>query len=108
TNAQLAELLGWRNTELGVFETVMPLVYGLSVFLNGPLADRIGGRRAFLIGAAGVVVMNFAFGAMLLLVRTPAVWGKAPDGKPIVVHAAEIASLGNRQLLWVMASIWGI
>ena len=27
--------------------------YGLSVALNGPLADRIGGRKAILIGALG-------------------------------------------------------
>ena len=25
-------------------------VYGISVFLNGPLADRIGGKKALLIG----------------------------------------------------------
>ena len=48
-NAQIAELIGWNNKDLGVFATVLSLVYGLSVFLNGPLADRIGGKRAFLI-----------------------------------------------------------
>ena len=30
---------------LGVFETMMPLVYGLTVVLNGPLADRFGGTH---------------------------------------------------------------
>ncbi len=58
----LASVFGWKNTELGVFETVMPLVYGLAVVLNGPLADRIGGKKAFLSGAVGVVLMNFLFG----------------------------------------------
>jgi OPA family glycerol-3-phosphate transporter-like MFS transporter len=58
----LAGTFGWTNTELGIFETAMPLVYGLSVVFNGPIADRIGGRKAFLFGALGVVVMNVLFG----------------------------------------------
>ena len=37
----LADTLGWKNTDLGVFETMMPLVYGLAVVLNGPIADRV-------------------------------------------------------------------
>ena len=28
--ADLSHTFGWTNTELGVFETMMPLVYGLS------------------------------------------------------------------------------
>jgi MFS transporter, OPA family, glycerol-3-phosphate transporter len=40
----LADFLGWKNTELGVFETIMPIVYVLTVVLNGPFADRIGGK----------------------------------------------------------------
>ena len=69
----LADLLGWKNTELGVFETMMPLVYGLSVVLNGPLADRSGGKKAFLFGAVGVALMNVLFGAASLAVVAPAV-----------------------------------
>src|SRR5579859_134173 len=61
-SGQLASHFGWTNTQYGVFETMMPFVYGLSVLLNGPLADRIGGKKAFLFGAAGVVVMNLLFG----------------------------------------------
>ncbi len=68
TMSELARTFGWTNTELGVFETMMPLVYGVSVVLNGPLADRIGGRKAFLFGAVGVTLMNFAFGACTLAV----------------------------------------
>src|SRR5580704_13373012 len=73
TMANLSGTFGWTNTQLGVFETMMPLVYGLSVVLNGPLADRIGGRKAFLFGAVGVTLMNFAFGACTLAVAIPAV-----------------------------------
>ena len=51
-----AATFGWNNAELGIFETVLPLVYGLSVFFNGPIADRLGGKKAFLFGAVGVIV----------------------------------------------------
>jgi len=67
TMSELSKTFGWSNTQLGVFETTMPLVYGLSVVLNGPLADRFGGRKAFLFGALGVTFMNFAFGACTLM-----------------------------------------
>jgi OPA family glycerol-3-phosphate transporter-like MFS transporter len=108
-NAQLAELLGWRNTELGVFETVMPLVYGLSVFLNGPLADRIGGKRAFLFGASGVFFMNLAFGACLLLVSAPAQWVTDAHNQRVVAQQAVIAGgLSPSRLLALMATVWGI
>jgi OPA family glycerol-3-phosphate transporter-like MFS transporter len=107
-NAQLAEQLGWNNTQLGVFETVMPLVYGLSVFLNGPLADRIGGKKAFLFGAVGVFVMNLLFGACLLLVTAPAVWALDPAKHRVVVQAATLGGgLSPRGLLATMATIWG-
>jgi OPA family glycerol-3-phosphate transporter-like MFS transporter len=109
-NAQLAELIGWRNTELGVFETVMPLVYGLSVFFNGPLADRIGGKRAFLFGAGGVFVMNWLFGAVLALVVTPATWTTDPvTHQHVVATPATLANgMSSGALLALMATIWGI
>jgi OPA family glycerol-3-phosphate transporter-like MFS transporter len=61
----LEKLLGLTPKDMGVFETVMPLVYGASVFLNGPLADRIGGRKAFLFGTVGAALMNFVFGLII-------------------------------------------
>ena len=85
TMSELSKTFGWSNTQLGVFETSMPLVYGLSVVLNGPLADRFGGRKAFLFGALGVTFMNFAFGACTLM--------------------KDAAAPGT--LLAVMAVIWG-
>ena len=61
----LEDFLGWNSKQMGLFETVMPLVYGASVFFNGPIADRIGGRKAFLFGTAGAALMNFVFGFLL-------------------------------------------
>jgi len=39
------------------------LAYGCGQIINGLLTDRIGGKRAMLIGAAGTVTMNLLFGA---------------------------------------------
>ena len=38
------------KAEMGIIATAGFWTYGLSVALNGPLADRIGGRKAILIG----------------------------------------------------------
>ncbi len=43
------------------------LVYGFSFLLNGPLADRYGGRATILASAAGVAVCNVAMGLVLKL-----------------------------------------
>lgn len=38
--------------------------YGLAVALNGPLADRFGGRKAILFGALGASLLNLGIGLM--------------------------------------------
>ena len=70
-NARLADLFGWSNTQLGVFDSSATLVYGAAVFLNGPIADRIGGRRAILFGAAGTAFFNVLFGSLSLVGPRP-------------------------------------
>jgi OPA family glycerol-3-phosphate transporter-like MFS transporter len=39
------------------------LAYAIGQVVNGLLTDRLGGKRAMLIGAAGTLAMNFLFGA---------------------------------------------
>src|SRR5262249_15764663 len=91
----------------GVFETMMPFVYGVSVLVNGPLADRIGGKKAFLAGALGVVVMNFLFGLGTLLVEVPAVW--AVEGKAAALVTPAVLRYGQSPgtALALMAILWG-
>ncbi len=108
TMSELSRTFGWTNTQLGVFETMMPLVYGLSVVFNGPLADRIGGKKAFLFGAVGVTVMNFAFGACTLAVVTPAVMAGAGHDAHVVTAAILREGIAPGSLLVTMAVIWGI
>ena len=103
----LANILGWKNTDLGVFETVMPLVYGLSVVFNGPLADRIGGKKAFLFGAIGVVVMNVLFGLASLAVLSPAVWQGTGLAREVVTPATLGFGLSGGMILTLMAIVWG-
>jgi OPA family glycerol-3-phosphate transporter-like MFS transporter len=83
-------------------------VYGTSVLVNGPIADRIGGKRAFLFGAVGVVVMNFLFGLGTLAVATPAVWAGEGKAATLVTPAELRYGLGPGALIAVMAVIWGL
>jgi len=64
-----SEHLGHRVTNEG-FGTIFgwgALTYGLSFVLNGPLTDRIGGRRTILIAATGSAVMNAAMATLILV-----------------------------------------
>ena len=42
--------------------------YGISFVVNGPLTDRIGGKRAILIGAGGSMLMNAVMGTVTIMV----------------------------------------
>jgi OPA family glycerol-3-phosphate transporter-like MFS transporter len=57
----LLKAFGWTKVDLGILKSAGLITYGISVFLNGPLADRIGGKRAILIGAGGSAVCNCIF-----------------------------------------------
>lgn len=105
----LARTFGWTNVQTGVFETVMPLVYGISVVVNGPLADRIGGKKAFLFGAAGVTVMNFLFGLLVLLLQTPAEVVMGADHKLQVIKPAVFHfNISAGTVLALMAVTWAL
>lgn len=61
-NKSLSDTYGWDKTEIGSIITIALSIYGISALFNGPIADRIGGRKAMLIGVFGAVVFNIAFG----------------------------------------------
>jgi len=54
------------KAEFGIIATAGFWTYALSVAFNGPLADRIGGKKAILIGAAGAAALNLIIGLMFL------------------------------------------
>ena len=47
---------------MGNIITTALLAYACGQIINGLLTDRLGGKRAMLIGAAGTVIMNVVFG----------------------------------------------
>ena len=46
---QMGSMFHLDKAEMGIIATAGFLTYALSVIFNGPLADRIGGRKAILI-----------------------------------------------------------
>jgi OPA family glycerol-3-phosphate transporter-like MFS transporter len=56
------------NEDFGLIFGVGTVVYGFSFLINGPLTDRIGGRKAILIGGAGVILANIAMALLSLTV----------------------------------------
>ncbi len=61
-NKALSDTYGWDKTQIGAIITAALTIYGISALFNGPIADRIGGRKAMLIGVFGSVVFNILFG----------------------------------------------
>ena len=57
---------GVNQHDFGNIDFWGSLVYGVSFLINGPLTDRLGGRRTILISAAGAVVVNALIGALWL------------------------------------------
>ena len=53
---------GITNTSFGIILTLVTIVYGLSRFLNGVIADRMNARYHMSIGLLLCAVANIAFG----------------------------------------------
>lgn len=61
-NASLSSVYGWDKAQVGAIISTALLIYGVSAIFNGPVSDRMGGRRSMLIGATGSVAFNLLFG----------------------------------------------
>jgi sugar phosphate permease len=59
------ELSLMTNEDFGVISAVGSFVYSLAFWFNGPLVDRIGGRKGILISGVGALAANVAMGAYL-------------------------------------------
>src|SRR5882672_1090873 len=62
----VGELYHLDKAQVGAIFTAGAWTYALSVMFNGPLADRIGGRKAILFGAVGTLSMNALIGVLFL------------------------------------------
>jgi MFS transporter, OPA family, glycerol-3-phosphate transporter len=58
----ITQAYGFSNQEWGWISAAFFWMYALGQFINGQITDRVGGRKAILIGAVGTVAMNFAMG----------------------------------------------
>ena len=61
-NSAISGEFGFTKAQMGNIITTALLAYACGLIVNGFLADRLGGKRAMLIGAAGTIVMNVLFG----------------------------------------------
>jgi OPA family glycerol-3-phosphate transporter-like MFS transporter len=98
----IGEKFGWTNAQFGSIISAGVFVYGLSVFLNGPLADKIGGKRAILIGSVGAAVFNFLFGLGFIFLGHAAVW---KDGK-LVTPAQLTHGMTATTMIATFSSLW--
>jgi MFS transporter, OPA family, glycerol-3-phosphate transporter len=62
-NKSISTEFGFSKGDMGLIITTSLLAYAFGQIINGLLTDRMGGKRAMLIGAAGTVTMNIVFGA---------------------------------------------
>ncbi|MSU48107.1 MAG: MFS transporter [Opitutus sp.] len=62
-NKAIADEFGFSKSDMSDIISTQLYAYAVGQVVNGLLTDKLGGKRAMLIGAAGTVVMNLAFGA---------------------------------------------
>jgi OPA family glycerol-3-phosphate transporter-like MFS transporter len=62
SNHAISTEFGFSRAQMGTIITTALLAYACGLIVNGLLTDRLGGKRAMLIGAAGTIIMNVLFG----------------------------------------------
>jgi len=62
----MMDLFDLSKADFGIIATAGFWTYALSVIFNGPLADKIGGKKAILFGALGSTVINLTIGLLFL------------------------------------------
>ena len=64
----ISEAFNYSNSELGLIALYSEFAYAAGKFINGPLGDKIGGKKIYLLGMLGAIVSNllFSFGSNLI------------------------------------------
>ncbi|MCB1671338.1 MAG: MFS transporter [Gammaproteobacteria bacterium] len=70
----LEQEFGYSNTQLGLIASLSEIAYAIGKLVNGPLADKVGGRRIFLIGMGGAIFWNLIFSLSASLTAFIIVW----------------------------------
>ena len=61
-NKAISDEFGFSKSQMSTIISSALLAYAIGQIVNGLLTDRLGGKRAMLIGAIGTVTMNLLFG----------------------------------------------
>jgi OPA family glycerol-3-phosphate transporter-like MFS transporter len=61
-NKSISDEFGYSKEQMGWIITTALLAYACGQIINGLLTDRVGGKKAMLVGAAGTIAMNILFG----------------------------------------------
>ncbi len=64
----------YSNTQLSYIGAFSEAAYALGKFINGPLADKFGGKKVFIVGLAGAVGFNVLFALSHTLLAFILVW----------------------------------
>jgi OPA family glycerol-3-phosphate transporter-like MFS transporter len=99
----MKELFGWSHSQYSDVAGTGILIYGFAVFLNGPLADKIGGKRAILIGSAGAALFNLLFGCCFLFLARAATMKNGTVVTPAVFAHGMTATT----MIATFATLWG-
>src|ERR1700675_2888687 len=62
-NKSISTEFRFSRAQMGTIITTALLAYACGQIINGLLTDKLGGKRAMLIGATGTIMMNIMFGA---------------------------------------------
>jgi sugar phosphate permease len=73
----MSDEFGFSNSQLGLIALYSEVVYAIGKFINGPLGDKIGGKKIFLLGMFGAIVSNVAFSFGHNLIYFIVVWSIA-------------------------------
>ncbi len=65
-STSMMHMFNLDKAHFGIIATAGFWTYALSVIFTGPLADRIGGKKAILIGAVGAAVLNLVIGLLFM------------------------------------------
>ncbi|MBF2053394.1 MAG: MFS transporter [Candidatus Sericytochromatia bacterium] len=70
----MEKTFGYSNAQLGMIAAVSEIAYAIGKLINGPLGDKIGGKKIFLIGLGGAIVCNVLFALGSTLPYFIAIW----------------------------------
>src|SRR3954466_14129730 len=61
-NKAISDEFGFTKSDMSTILSMQFVAYGCGQIINGLLTDRIGGKKAMLIGAGGTILVNLLFG----------------------------------------------